>query len=264
LDEVRRRRDGGQSEGMSAILEVEGVSKHFGALRAVDGVSFSVEPGEIFGIAGPNGSGKSTLFNIVTGVPFRALTGVIRFKGARIERLAPHLICRLGLARTFQRDAVFPSLTVRENVRVAVVNGARVGATRAGIDATLAACRLVEDRFEQRAGEISVFEKKKLTIATALATDPALILLDEPASGLTRPEVAELAELILALQRRGMTVLILEHVLSLLFEVCARLMVLDQGKVIVIGAPSEVIRDARVIEAYLGRRAERLHASARS
>jgi branched-chain amino acid transport system ATP-binding protein len=249
---------------MSAILEVEDVSKHFGALRAVDGVSFSVEPGEIFGIAGPNGSGKSTLFNIMTGVPFHALTGEIRFKSGRIERLAPHLICRLGLARTFQCDAVFPSLTVRENVRVAVVNGARVRPTPAQIDETLVACRLIEARFDQPAGEISVFEKKKLTLATALGTDPALILLDEPASGLTQPEVAELAELIRALQQRGITVLVIEHVLSLLFEVCARLMVLDQGKEIVTGAPSDVIRDPRVVEAYLGRRAERLHAPARS
>ena len=249
---------------MSAILEVEDVSKHFGALRAVDGVSFSVEPGEIFGIAGPNGSGKSTLFNIVTGVPFRALAGAIRFKSERIERLAPHLICRRGLARTFQRDAVFPSLTVRENVRVAVVNGARVRPTPEQIDATLLACRLVGERFDQPAGEISVFEKKKLTLATALATNPALVLLDEPASGLTQPEVAELAELIRALQRRGVTVLVIEHVLSLLFEVCVRLMVLDQGKAIVTGAPSDVIRDPRVVEAYLGRRAERLHAPARS
>jgi branched-chain amino acid transport system ATP-binding protein len=249
---------------MSAILEVENVSKHFDALRAVDGVSFSVEPGEIFGVAGPNGSGKSTLFNVVTGVPFHALTGVIRFKGVRIERLSPHLICRLGLARTFQRDAVFPSLTVRENVRVALVNGARVKPTRARIDATLGACGLAEDRYDQPAGKISVFDKKKLTLATALATDPVLMLLDEPASGLTQPEVSELAELIRTLQRRGITVLVIEHVLSLLLEVCARLMVLDQGKEVVTGAPSDVIRDPRVVEAYLGRRAERLHAAARS
>jgi branched-chain amino acid transport system ATP-binding protein len=109
---------------MTAILEVDNVSKHFGALRAVDGISFTVEEGEIFGIAGPNGSGKSTLFNILTSVPFATLKGVIRFRGRRIERLAPHMICRLGLARTFQRDAVFASLTVRENVRLAAINGA--------------------------------------------------------------------------------------------------------------------------------------------
>ena len=110
---------------MTAILEVEKVVKHFGALRAVDGISFAVEEGEIFGVAGPNGSGKSTLFNIVTGVPYSAQSGVVRFKGAQIERLAPHRICRLGLVRTFQRDAVFPSLTVRENVGLAILYGAR-------------------------------------------------------------------------------------------------------------------------------------------
>jgi branched-chain amino acid transport system ATP-binding protein len=237
-------------EWMSAVLEVEKVVKHFGAVRAVDGISFSVEEGEIFGIAGPNGSGKSTLFNI-------------RFKGAQIERLAPHRICRLGLVRTFQRDAVFPSLTVRENVRLAIVNGARARPTRDRIDAVLTACGLRAERFNLQAGGISVFEKKKLTIATALAAEPCLILLDEPASGLTPPEVAELAELIRSLQRRGLTVLVIEHVLSLLFEVCARLMVLDQGIAIVTGSPNDVMRDPRVVEAYLGRRAERVHASAR-
>jgi branched-chain amino acid transport system ATP-binding protein len=250
-------------EWMSAVLEVEKVVKHFGAVRAVDGISFSVEEGEIFGIAGPNGSGKSTLFNIVTGVPFSAQEGIIRFKGAQIERLAPHRICRLGLVRTFQRDAVFPSLTVRENVRLAIVNGARARPTRDRIDAVLTACGLRAERFNLQAGGISVFEKKKLTIATALAAEPSLILLDEPASGLTPPEVAELAALIRSLQRRGLTVLVIEHVLSLLFEVCARLMVLDQGIAIVTGSPNDVMRDPRVVEAYLGRRAERVHASAR-
>jgi branched-chain amino acid transport system ATP-binding protein len=248
---------------MTAILEVEKVVKHFGALRAVDGVSFSVEEGEIFGIAGPNGSGKSTLFNIVTGVPYPAQDGVVRFKGARIERLAPHRICRLGLVRTFQRDAVFPSLTVRENIRLAILHGARVRPTGDRIDAALTACGLKAERFNLEAGGISVFEKKKLTIATALATEPSLILLDEPASGLTPPEVVELADLIRALQRRGLTVLVIEHVLSLLFEVCVRLMVLDQGAAIVTGSPNDVMRDPRVVEAYLGRRTERFHAAAR-
>ena len=124
-------------------------------------------------------------------------------------------------------------------------------------------CGLKRERFDLEAGGISVFEKKKLTIATALAAEPSLILLDEPASGLTPPEVAELADLIRALQRRGLTVLVIEHVLSLLFEVCARLMVLDRGVAIVTGSPNDVIRDARVVEAYLGRRTERFHASAR-
>jgi branched-chain amino acid transport system ATP-binding protein len=248
---------------MTAILEVEKVVKHFGALRAVDGISFSVEEGEIFGVAGPNGSGKSTLFNIVTGVPYSAQSGVVRFKGAQIERVAPHRICRLGLVRTFQRDAVFPSLTVRQNVGLAVLYGARVRPTCDRIDAALIASGLKAKRFDLQAGGISVFEKKKLTIATALATEPSLILLDEPASGLTPPEVAELAALIRALQRRGLTVLVIEHVLSLLFDICARLMVLDRGTAIVTGSPSDVMRDPRVVEAYLGRRTETFHASAR-
>ena len=137
---------------MTAILEVEKVVKHFGALRAVDGISFSVEEGEIFGVAGPNGSGKSTLFNIVTGVPYSAQSGVVRFKGAQIERLAPHRICRLGLVRTFQRDAVFPSLTVRENVGLAILYGARARPTCDRIEAALMASGLKAERFRPAGG----------------------------------------------------------------------------------------------------------------
>jgi branched-chain amino acid transport system ATP-binding protein len=174
------------------------------------------------------------------------------------------LICRLGLARTFQRDAVFPSLTLRENVRLAAVNGAGRKPSTAETDAMLAACGLPAESFDAPAGEASVFQKKKLTIATALATEPVLLLLDEPASGLTKLEVGELADLIRSVHRRGVTVLVIEHVLSLLFEICGRLMVLDRGKAVVTGAPADVILDHRVVEAYLGRRAKRLHASARN
>ena len=171
------------------------------------------------------------------------------------------MICRLGLAH-FQRDAVFPSLTLRENVRLACVYGARARRAMRPIDAMLVACGLPGPTLRPQAGAISVFEKKRLTIATALATEPRLILLDEPASGLTKPEVAELAELIRALQRRGLTVLVIEHVLSLLFEVCGRRWCSTRDEAMNQRSCGG-IRETRVVEGSLGPGGE-VHAAARS
>ena len=250
---------------MAPILLCERVAKAFGALRAVDGVSFAVEAGETFGIAGPNGSGKSTLFNVITGVPYPADAGRVIFDGRRIERMAPHRICRAGIARTFQKDAAFPALTVRQNVRLGAVYGRPaerrpVGGTTA--EELLAFVGIAEDQYERHPGEISLFDRKKLMIASALATVPRLLLLDEPASGLTGPEIEPLIGLIRKLKGHGVTVLVIEHVLSLLLTVSERLMVLNQGQVLTIGGPDEVVRDPSVVEAYLGSRGERADAAA--
>jgi branched-chain amino acid transport system ATP-binding protein len=242
---------------MTALLAVEDIAKSFGALRAVDGVSFSLAPGEILGIAGPNGSGKSTLFNLITNVPVRADRGRVRFGGREIQRLRPDAICRLGLARTFQRDVEFGALTVRQNALVAGVYGGRGGSPAAAAEQALDRVGLTGGLRGRLASDISTFDRKRLMIASALATGPKLLLLDEPASGLAPPEVKALAGLIRGLRADGLTILLIEHVLPLLLEVSERLIVLDQGRVLAEGNPDSVVRDPRVIEAYLGSRGRR-------
>lgn len=249
---------------MSDILVVEGARKSFGQLRAVDEVSFAVRPGEIFGIAGPNGSGKSTLFNIITGIPFAADGGRIEFEGRRIEHLAAHRICQGGVARTFQKETTFDSLSAYQNVLLGAVYGRGRG-VGADIEArarqALGFVGIASDRIDRPAGELSVFDKKRLMIASALATEPKLLLLDEPASGLTKPEVEETAALVRRVNESGVTVLIIEHVLPLLLSLSERVMVLNQGRELTTGLPHEVMRDERVVEAYLGSR--RPHGAAR-
>jgi branched-chain amino acid transport system ATP-binding protein len=240
----------------ATLLDVRGASKVFGGLRAVDDVSFVVAEGEIFGIAGPNGSGKSTLFNCITGIPYGPSTGEIRFRGDRIDGWASHRIARAGLARTFQVDAEFPDLSARETVRLAATYaGGLSGAGRAErVEATLERVHFQPARLDMPSSNLSVYEKKQLMIASALVADPKVLMLDEPASGLTRPEIAALDDLLREVNRDGVTILLIEHVLSLLLAVSQRLLVLNQGKVLAEGNPNAVIREPAVIEAYLGGR----------
>jgi branched-chain amino acid transport system ATP-binding protein len=240
-----------------ALLDVENVSKAFGSLKAVDGVSFKVEAGEIFGIAGPNGSGKSTLFNTITGIPFGPDSGKVRFDGNEIQGLAGHVIARRGLARTFQRETCFDQLTVFENAEIGATyaNEARSGArARDAAAEALAFVGLAEPSWGRRAGELSVFERKILMLATAIASDPRMLLLDEPASSLTKPEIELSVELIRRIAARGITILLIEHVLTFLMSLSQHLLVLNQGSVLALGDPREVIAEPRVVEAYLGTR----------
>ncbi len=238
------------------ILNIRNVTKSFGGLKAVNDVSFDVKRGELLGIAGPNGSGKSTLYNVMTKIPFGPTSGEVWFDGRRIDRMAPHQISALGLARTFQKDAEFPDLTARETVALAAVYGGKLGRHEA-VAAAQEQMDLTEfdnTRTDMLTTELSVYERKQLMIASAMVMQPKVLMLDEPASGLTRPEIAALDDLLRKINATGVTVLLIEHVLSLLLSVAQRLVVLNQGSLLAEGDPQAVIKDPQVIEAYLGGR----------
>jgi branched-chain amino acid transport system ATP-binding protein len=235
------------------LLEVEGVRKTFGSLVAVEGVSFTVGEGEIFGIAGPNGAGKTTLFNMISGIPFGADRGSIVFGGVRIEKMASHRIFRAGLARTFQREASFMKLTVEQNIRLGASFGTSLGAAERdrAVDETLDLFDLAAQRHEL-AGSLPVYATKRIMLASAIVSRPKLLMLDEPASGLNAVEVADIQRLILLLRDRGMAIILIEHILPLLFGISGHVMVMDFGRKLTEGSPGDIARDERVIEAYLG------------
>jgi branched-chain amino acid transport system ATP-binding protein len=247
---------------MVALLSVSKVTKKFGALVAVDDVSFEVGEGEIYGIAGPNGAGKTTLFNLITGIPYHADAGEVRYRGEVISQLLPHKIYESGIARTFQKETAFDTLTVQENVRIGAVFGTNLAVEDCGsaVEEALDNLDLTEDR-HRLAGELSLYGKKRLMIASAIVSNPKVLMLDEPAGGLNLTELDELESLIKRLSDGAMTIIIIEHVLPLLFGVSNRVLVMDFGKRLAEDSPGALARDDAVIEAYLGQRGkEAFHA----
>jgi len=243
------------------ILEVDAVGKHFGALSALSRVSFSVAPGQVFSVIGPNGAGKSTLFNVISGL-HRPTAGRVRFDGEDITGLPPEQVNRRGLAKTFQITNVFPEISVLDNVRVAAQSRApesgRLRSLWRRPDVDDAALRLLEafglaGRADELAENLSHGEQRYLEICLALATAPRLLLLDEPTAGMTPGETREATALIRSIAAaRGLTLLLIEHDMSVVMGISDRVAVLHFGEKIAEGTPEEIRNDARVIEAYLG------------
>ncbi len=248
------------------MLELSGLVKSFGNLRAVDGVDLTIGAGTITGLIGPNGAGKTTLFNLIAGA-FGPEAGAIRFLGDRIDGLPPDRIFARGLARTFQVPRPFPQMTVLENLMVAPLDQAgerfwnnwlRPGRVRRqereARDRAMAALALCDlaDRAGELAGRLSGGQQKLLELARVLVAEPRLILLDEPAAGVNPALLATLVDRIVRLNQRGVTFLVIEHNLDLVMTVCRPVVVMAQGRLIFQGAPDDARTDRRVLDAYLG------------
>lgn len=237
---------------MTTLLSVDGVTKHFRGLLAVDKATFDVSEGEMFAVIGPNGAGKTTLFNMIAGV-YVPDGGSISFAGERIEGLTPDKICRRGIARTFQIVRPFPALSVEDNVIVgSLLRRHDVDEARERARDLLRRLELYDKR-EQTASSLTLPDRKRMELARALATDPKLLLLDEVMAGLRPTEIDRIVAILRALNREtGLTVVLIEHVMRAVMALAGRILVLHHGAVIAHGKPDEVVRNPAVIDSYLG------------
>jgi len=236
---------------VTALLEINGLSKSFRGLKAVQNVSCAVPQGEIFAVIGPNGAGKTTLFNMIAGA-FKPDAGTITFAGDRTDGLPPDAVCRLGIGRTFQIVRPFPALTVHDNIVV--------GALLRQHDTVLASKRSHEimrqlglyDKRDMVASSLTLPDRKRLEVARSLATDPKLLLLDEVMAGLRPTETDRMVDILRELNRGGLTIVLIEHVMRAVMALARHVLVLHHGEAIAQGEPAKVVRDPAVVTSYLG------------
>jgi branched-chain amino acid transport system ATP-binding protein len=251
-----------------ALLEVKGLTKTFGGLRAVSDLDFHIEPGELLSMIGPNGAGKTTLFNLLTGF-YEPTSGTIMFNGMNIAGCKPYQVTRHGVSRTFQMTSIFKQRSVLENVMIGKSLHARVGvwgavlrtpATRREEKRTREKAREIlsfvglADQEERIAGALTEEAQKRLSISMALATEPRLLLLDEPTGGVNMEEISGLIDLVGKIRREGITICLIEHKMKMVMSISDRIVVLNYGKKIAEGKPKEVAVNEEVIKAYLGAR----------
>jgi branched-chain amino acid transport system ATP-binding protein len=237
------------------LLRVDKIKKSFGNLSVLDGVSFTLEEAQVLGIAGPNGAGKTTLFNLISGL-LPPTEGEIYFEHHRITRLKPYHICTLGITRTYQTPVVFPTLTVRKNLEVGALFGNRK-ISRKGLNPlidSIVSLLEIEQIQSASANQLGLYHKKLVMLGAALATDPRLLLLDEPLAGLTYSEIEHFIQILNGLNRdQKITLIIIEHLIDWLRCISERMLIIHNGTIMAEGAPEQVVKDASVIEIYLGK-----------